>query len=107
MSGCEVGSLKHRGWDSRDPYELKDKLNEVTFFFDSGADAYWHSLAGADPAAVLKDRMKEKMYLARYAHISPFEWADRPLSELHEHFEALHEIIVESKGGLVAEENEG
>jgi hypothetical protein len=98
LSACEVGYLEHRGWDSRDPEELKEKLNRVTYFFGTAADAYWHSNASVDPQEVLKNRMKAKMYLARYAHISPFEWADRPISDLHEHFTALSEMIQETKG---------
>jgi hypothetical protein len=79
---------------------LKDRLNEVTFFFGSSADAFWHSLAGEDGTEVMKSRLKAKMYLAKYAHISPFEWEHREVSQLHEHFAALSEMIRETKGGF-------
>jgi hypothetical protein len=53
-----------------------------------------------DPEKLLEARTKQKMYLARYGRVSPFEWEDRDLGELRGHFEALVDLIKAEAGTM-------
>jgi hypothetical protein len=58
------------------------------------ADAIWQFLiAPIEPKERLAGRIKQKMYLARYARESVFGWEEREVSELDAYFVALVDLI--------------
>jgi hypothetical protein len=81
-----------------DPDKLYDRLNRVTYYREGPVDAFWHYLVDFDPKEMLAMRLRQKVYLARYARISPEFWEHRELNELREYYEAT--------GNLVQREND-
>lgn len=73
--------------------------------FHCGSGPYWDKHALIDPDEVLKSRTMQKVYLARYARQSLFEWEDREVSELQTFFEALSEILKQENGLSSANED--
>jgi hypothetical protein len=76
-----------------DPDLLYDRLNKVTYYHEGPVDAFWHYLVGSDPKEMLAFRMKQKVYLARYARISPEFWEDREVNELRAYYEATGNLV--------------
>lgn len=54
---------------------------------------HWDKGIKIDPIERERDRTKQKVYLARYARQSLFEWEEREVTELQRYFEALADII--------------
>jgi hypothetical protein len=46
-----------------------------------------------DDAELLRTRMIQKMSLARYGRVSPFEWERRDINELRRHYACLSELL--------------
>ena len=58
------------------------------------SDSIWQFLmTSIDPAEREQQRIKQKMYLARYGRESVFVWEDREVSELDTYFLALVDLI--------------
>lgn len=53
----------------------------------------WHLFLGLEPAEVLKMRMKQKMYLARYGRQDIYQWEHREVIEIELAMQALTEIV--------------
>jgi hypothetical protein len=68
-------------------------LGEITFHEGGHIDACWDLLISIDPGERLKQRVQQKIYLARYARQDVFAWETRETSELDAYFEATSEMI--------------
>lgn len=79
-----------------DPDDVEERLEILAFHCESGP--YWDKRALIDPAEVTKSRTMQKVYMARYARQSVFDWEHREVRELQEYFEALSEIIKQENG---------
>jgi hypothetical protein len=85
--------LSGDGIEPIDPDVQEDRIAEAAYWTGGREDGYWHLLADEDPAEAEKSRTMQKVYLARYARISPFEWEHRDVTELDQYFAALAELI--------------
>jgi hypothetical protein len=45
------------------------------------------------PAELLKTRLEQKMFLARYGRVDPFAWESRDVNDLREHHRVLVEML--------------
>ena len=81
-----------------DPDLAVERLNRITFLKLDAIDAYWHSLVDIDPKEMLTFRLDQKVYLARYAHISPEYWTDKPIHELNAYYEATGRLVQKENG---------
>ena len=70
------------------------------------SDSIWQFLmTSIDPKEQTERRIKQKMYLARYARESVFTWDDREIAELDAYFLALVDLISkENESQRAAEE---
>lgn len=50
---------------------------------------------GLLPSDRKRDRMKQKIQLARYARMDIYAWEHRPVSELNAAYDALRELLKE------------
>lgn len=64
-------------------------LEALAFPFAKGP--FWD--VEIDPVELERARMKQKVYLARYARQDVFSWEDREVVELQRYFEELADII--------------
>jgi hypothetical protein len=77
-----------------DPDVVAERLERLMPRVGGSVDAIWQFLLDPiDPKARLAGRIKQKMYLARYARESVFVWEHRDIGELDAYFAALVEII--------------
>lgn len=51
------------------------------------------NLTTTDPNELLKQRMRQKMYLARYARLDVHSWEHREVNELNEYYSMLGDIL--------------
>lgn len=77
---------------------MADTLKQLTFFTDTATDACWVYLLEIDGEERLKLRRRQKMFLARYARQSLFEWEDRDVNELKLYVDEL-KALLEDEGG--------
>jgi hypothetical protein len=75
-----------------DPDLLVERLGGLVPMDDEDLNAFWHHLS-VDPAEILRTRTRQKMYLARYARQSIFEWEHRDVRDLQDSFEELVDLI--------------
>jgi len=68
-------------------------LNGVTYYRETASDAFWHYLINFDPRELEQIRLKQKVYLARYARISPEFWENREINELRAYYEATGDLV--------------
>lgn len=59
----------------------------------SGSAATWDKLVEIDPDELLKRRLEQKVYLARYARQDLFGWEHRDVTELKAYHDALSELV--------------
>ncbi len=78
-----------------DPDVAYDRINKVTYYNNDASDAFWHYFVGLVPSEVLERRLKQKVYLARYARISPDFWEGRETNELRAYYKATIELVNE------------
>jgi hypothetical protein len=75
---------------------VEERLEKLAFHSESGA--FWDKRILVEPAEVERGRMMQKVYLARYARQSLFEWEHREVRELQEYYEALEDIVKQENG---------
>ena len=56
-------------------------------------DAFWHLLVEFDPAHMLRERAKQKAYLARYGRQDWYAWEHRDVTDIDEAFREVCEIV--------------
>jgi hypothetical protein len=86
-----------------DPDEVEERLERLAYHIESGA--YWDKHELVDPVEVERARTMQKVYLARYARQSLFDWEHREVSELQMYFDAMSEIVKQENGLASANED--
>ena len=73
-----------------DPDVIASRLDALEL---GRGNAVWSNLISIDLIEYAQSRVKQKLYLARYARQSVFDWEDREVSELSEYFAATVKMI--------------
>lgn len=72
----------------------RERIGRLLFqFTETPADACWDLLFRLDPDELLRARVTQKVYLARYARQSVFDWEHRDVRELQEYFTEMVKFI--------------
>jgi hypothetical protein len=88
-------SCSHRGLAPENG-EIERELDKFFVARKGEASATWHYTDFIDPKELKKQRIREKMYLARYGHLPLNTWDDMDVVEMRRHLEALSEIVKEA-----------
>ncbi len=78
-----------------DPFLVEDRLGLVVPMRKGVGvvDAVSLSSARVDPAEFQKDRLRQKIYMSRYARIDVWSWEGRDVVDVREHFDAVVELV--------------
>jgi hypothetical protein len=80
---------------------VESRLEVLSFQYEKGA--LWD--VEVDPVELERARIKQKMYLARYARQDVFSWEHREVTELQRYFDELAAIVREENAISSAQEN--